>query len=98
MGIAIAFSNTLFVANTANNQTQKYKIGNPSGTTIAGSLNSSSGKSPTELRFPTDIAVDSCGNVYVADAGNHRIMLWSVNATIGIQVAGTGGKVICSIM
>ncbi len=32
-----------------------------------------SGKAPGEFNTPTDVAVDSQGNVYVADHGNHRI-------------------------
>ena len=92
IGIAFDFSNALFVANTYYHRVQKYRIGNLSGTMVAGSLGLSSGNSATQLNYPNDIAIDSYGNVYVADTSNNRIMLWPVNATSGIQVAGTGGK------
>ena len=92
MGIVIDVSNTLFAVDSNQSLVKKYSIGNVSGTTVAGSFNPVRGNLTTELSSPNDIAIDSYGNVYVADTNNHRIMLWSANATSGIQVAGTGGK------
>ena len=36
------------------------------------------------------IAMDQQQNLYIADAGNHRILRWAPNATIGVVIAGTG--------
>lgn len=42
------------------------------------------------LNYPTDVAVDAAGNLFIADAGNHRIR--KVDALTGIisTIAGTG--------
>mmetsp|Transcript_22089 Transcript_22089/g.69222 ORF Transcript_22089/g.69222 Transcript_22089/m.69222 type:complete len:485 (+) Transcript_22089:342-1796(+) len=37
------------------------------------------------------VAVDSDFNVYVTDAGNHRVMVWAPGASSGTIVAGMGG-------
>ena len=42
------------------------------------------------LSIPLDVEVDSSGNIYVADSDNHRVVLWTVGATSGTVVAGTG--------
>ena len=41
------------------------------------------------LRFPTDVAVDSSGNLYIADTSNHRIRKVDTSGVIS-TVAGTG--------
>lgn len=42
-----------------------------------------------QLNYPTGIAVDAAGNVYIADGGNHRIRKVSTNGIIS-TIAGTG--------
>jgi hypothetical protein len=34
--------------------------------------------------------VDTNGNLFIADRSNNRVVYWSVNATEGWNVAGTG--------
>ena len=46
----------------------------------------------TTLRKPRGIKLDFLGNLYVADQGNSRIVMYCVNSTMGIVVAQTGGK------
>lgn len=41
------------------------------------------GTGPGQMRQPAGLAVDAAGRVYVADADNHRIMVW---ATVGVEV------------
>ena len=91
-GIAFDSSNALYIADLSNNRVQKYVVGASNGTTVAGSVNATRGTSVAELWGPYDIAVGPSGDVYVADTINHRVMLWPVNASAGIQVAGTGCK------
>lgn len=64
--------------------------GSSSGTTIAGSSSGIAGVAVNFLDTPLDVEVDSSGNIYVADSENHRVVLWTVGATSGIVVAGTG--------
>ncbi|CAF1248633.1 unnamed protein product [Adineta ricciae] len=50
----------------------------------------SSGNTAHKLNCPYGIAVDSAGNLYVADSQNHRVMRYAANATSGVRIAGTG--------
>ncbi|MEM6431630.1 MAG: NHL repeat-containing protein [Deinococcota bacterium] len=92
-GIAIDSAGNLFIADTGNARIRKVDT---TGiiTTVAG--NGSSGFSgdggaatAAQLSFPFKVAVDSAGNLFIADWGDHRIR--KVN-TAGIitTVAGTG--------
>ncbi|HEY9898944.1 MAG TPA: IPT/TIG domain-containing protein [Pantanalinema sp.] len=44
------------------------------------------------LRYPRDVAVDAGGNLYIADADNHRIRKVTPDGTI-TTIVGTGGNV-----
>ena len=73
---------TRYSASTAN-QT--------SGTIIAGG--NGSGSNANKLNSPLGMAIDSSGNIYVADTGNHRIQKFPSNtsqSTNATTVAGTG--------
>ncbi len=75
-GIAIDGSGNIYVADTNNHRIRKIdSSGNV--TTLAGSgtdgfLNSTTSTN-AQFSSPTGVAVDSNGNVYVADNGNHKI-------------------------
>lgn len=58
--------------------------------TIAGS--SIEGSNEEDFRYPSGIAVDAIGNVYVADQFNHRIQKWTPGAKQGVTVAGGRGQ------
>jgi hypothetical protein len=55
--------------------------------TVAGT--GAAGSSPAELRGPRGVAVDDQGALYIADAGNHRVLRWVVGADSGVPI-GTG--------
>lgn len=57
--------------------------------TVAGTVE---GTHDDEFRFPTGIAVDGNGNIYIADQFNHRVQKWTPGATKGITVAGVAGQ------
>ncbi len=57
--------------------------------TVAGTVE---GTHENEFRFPTGIAVDGNGNIYIADQFNHRVQKWTPGATKGITVAGVAGQ------
>ena len=43
-----------------------------------------------ELQYPIGVAVDTAGNAYIADVGNHRIRKWTASTGIFTTIAGTG--------
>ena len=53
-------------------------------TTVAGG--NGQGNSANQLRAPQGIALDSSGNLYVADTENYRIMKWAPGATEGVNI------------
>lgn len=44
------------------------------------------------LKKPHFLFIDETGSLYVVDQGNHRIMKWTQNSSIGIVVAGGNDK------
>ena len=92
-GIAVGSSGNLFIADLYNQRIRKV---DPAGiiTTVAG--NGTSGFSgdggpatSASLSFPLGVAVDSSGNLFIADLANHRIRKVDPAATI-TTVAGNG--------
>ncbi|CAF4123188.1 unnamed protein product, partial [Rotaria sordida] len=69
-------SNSLFIVNYNSNNVVRWVLGANSWTIIAGSSSGINGTSSTLLYRPIGITVDSMGNVYVADAYNHRIQFF----------------------
>src|SRR5206468_2434549 len=54
-----------------------------------GSLTSNSaGVGPDALKSPSGVAVDSKGNLYVADTGNHRVLMFPNGASPATGVIG----------
>lgn len=88
--ICIDQSDILYISDTNNNRIQAYVINSTIITTVAGSFNGSSGTGMDRLNYPTDVQVDSAGNLYIADSNNHRIQLWNASATSGMMILGTG--------
>jgi uncharacterized protein YjiK len=92
-GVAVDTSGSLYIADTYNSRVRKVST---SGTitTIAGSTTqglSGDGGPATDagLAFPYGVAVDSAGNVYIADTDNHRVRKVSTSGTI-TTIAGSG--------
>jgi sugar lactone lactonase YvrE len=50
------------------------------------------GNNDDEFRYPSGIAVDATGNIYIADQFNHRVQKWIPGAKQGITVAGGRGQ------
>jgi uncharacterized protein (TIGR03437 family) len=92
-GVAVDSAGNLFIPDTYNNSVRKV---DNSGTifTVAGSGSqgySGDGGAATsaQLWYPSAVAADSAGNLYIADTGNNRIRKVSSGLTIA-TVAGTG--------
>ncbi len=93
-GIAIDALDNIYIADMQNNRIRKV---NASGiiTTIAGngiSGYSGDGGNATsaKLQYPTGVAVDVIGNIYIADNSNNRIRKVSTSGII-TTIAGIGG-------
>lgn len=94
-GVAVDGAGDIFIADSSHNRIREVVASTGDITTVAG--NGSAGYDPTEkvaksatLTFPSGVAVDGAGNVYIADTDNNVIR--EVNLTTGsIQtVAGNG--------
>jgi sugar lactone lactonase YvrE len=73
-GVAVDSSGNVYVADYFNNRIRKISGGVVS--TLAGDGTQSyldGTGTAARFNFPSGVAVDSSGNVYVADVGNHRI-------------------------
>lgn len=92
-GIAADNAGNLYIADTYNNRVRKVTA-DGSIITVAGTGNgnySGDGGSAinAELAQPTGVAVDSNGNLYIADSGNNRIRKVTTAGIIS-TIAGTG--------
>ena len=90
-GLAVDSSGNVYVAEYTNHRIRKIT---PAGavTTLAGSGLGQFGNgtgTAASFRFPSAVAVDSSGNVYVADTGNHRIRKIT-SAGVVTTLAGAG--------
>jgi sugar lactone lactonase YvrE len=94
-GLVLDTKNNLYLADTHNHRIRKITATTGIITTIAGTgTQSFSGDNAlatsAQLNLPTAIALDTAGNLYLADTGNQRIR--KITATTGIitTIAGTG--------
>ncbi|CAF5009560.1 unnamed protein product, partial [Rotaria sp. Silwood1] len=60
------------------------------GIVVAGGQGGGNGL--TQLSYPLGVVVDELGTIYVADAGNNRIMRWTKGATQGSVIVGGNGR------
>ncbi|XGV87867.1 MAG: DUF4347 domain-containing protein [Limnothrix sp. BL-A-16] len=95
-GIAIDNSGNLYIADRGNNRIQKVdtsgSISTFAGTGTTGFSGDNGAATSAQLRYPNGVAVDSDGNLYIADRNNHRIR--KVDAITGSisTIAGTGAN------
>ena len=77
-GVAVDASNNVYIADTHNNRIREVLastgvINTIAGTGAAGFAGDGAAATSAVLNYPTAVAVDSAGNVYIADTNNHRI-------------------------
>ncbi len=88
-------SGNLYIADTMNAKVRKVSAASGVITTVAGSGTAGYGgdggaAASAQLNLPIGVAVDSSGNVYIADFGNSRVRKVSASGAIIGTVAGNG--------
>jgi DNA-binding CsgD family transcriptional regulator len=95
-GLAIGPDGAIYISDRSGNLVYRYTAGDQApkvaaGTGRAGFSNDGAAATGAMLDRPGGLAIDSRGNLYIADSGNNRIRKVDTNGTIR-TVAGGGGK------
>ncbi len=97
-------SGNLYVADSGNNRVLYFAAGSTTATRVYGQngsfstalVNNTGGTantvSATSLDFPNAVALDSSGNLYVADDTNNRVLYYAAGSTTATRVYGQNGS------
>ncbi len=92
-GLAIDSNGVLYITDAANNRIRKMDTQGVVSTVAGHGERDFSGDDgaavDATLNFPSDVAVDSNGVLYIADTGNHRVRRVGTDGVIS-TIAGTG--------
>ena len=92
-GLALDIAGNLYIADTENHRIQILTPGGTISTIIGTGTSGFSGDggaaAAAELSYPSAVAVDAGGNIYIADTGNNRVRLMTTDGNIA-TIAGTG--------
>jgi sugar lactone lactonase YvrE len=98
-GVALDSSGNLYVADYDNNRVLFYPAGSTTATRVYGQGGSfttntanNGGISANSLDLPSGGALDSSGNLYVADTVNSRVLFYPAGSTTATRVYGQGGS------
>ena len=94
-GLAVDPSDNIYITNLVGCAVRQVAASNHHISTIAGNgtcgfLGDGGAALSAELKSPAGVAVDSSGNVYVADYGNYRIRMISASSQDISTIAGDG--------
>jgi sugar lactone lactonase YvrE len=97
--VALDGGGNLYVADNVNSRVLFYPSGSTTATRVYGQNGSfttgtanNGGVSANSLNQPTGLALDSSGDLYVADNLNNRVLFYPYNSTTATQVYGQGGS------
>ena len=92
-GLAVDNAGNVYIANIDNNYVRRVDASGTvsviAGTKEPGYSGDGGPAVEAQLNFPAGLAVDNAGNLYIADAGNHRIRRVDTSGII-TTIAGTG--------
>jgi RHS repeat-associated protein len=94
-GVAVDAAGNIYIADYSNQRIRKVTASTGMITTVAGNgtrgySGDSGSAASAELNDPAGVAVDSSGNIYIADYGNQRIRKVTASTGIISTVAGNG--------
>jgi sugar lactone lactonase YvrE len=92
-GVAVDAAGNLYIADNGNSRVRRVSVSGVittvAGTGMYGFSGDGGPATNAQLKSPFGVAVDSVGNLYIADPYNHRVRKVSVSGVI-TTVAGTG--------
>ena len=92
-GLAVGAAGNLYIADTQNHRIQMLTPGGTISTIVGTGTGGFSGDggpaTAAELSYPSAVAVDTGGDIYIADTGNNRVRLVTPDGNIA-TIAGTG--------
>jgi hypothetical protein len=94
-GVAVDSASNVYIADWDNSRIRKITVSTGIISTVAGNgargYSGDGGKATSaKLSSPYGVAIDSSGNIYIADVGNYRIRKVTVSTGIISTVAGNG--------
>ena len=95
-GVSVGISGIVYISDTSNNKirtaTSTGVITTFAGTGVQGSSGDNGVATSAQLYYPSEIATDSTGNLYIADRSNNKIRLVTNSVqTLSVSVLGTVG-------
>jgi trimeric autotransporter adhesin len=95
--LAVDLAGDLYIADTANHCIRKVTkstgyITTVAGTGVAGYDKTQQPATSAQLHSPSGVSVDAAGNIYIADTGNHRVVMVTKSTGLVSAVAGVDGK------
>ncbi len=95
-GVAVDSAGDVFIADTGNNYVREIKAGTTTIYAVAGNGKGYSGDGGqaalAQLTSPAGVAVDSAGDIFIADTGNNCVREVSAATGVITTVAGNGTK------